>query len=103
MKFKKLSLPLVALLQALAVVIYCSLVALFIMSTGQLFDGPGGVWQIVLTLCLLVVSAAVTGFLVFAYPIYFFIEKEIKKALHLLGYTFLFLILTIIIILLIII
>ncbi|MBT4349739.1 hypothetical protein HOD19_03115 [bacterium] len=103
MKFKKLSMPLVALLQALAVVVYCSLVALFIMWTGELMDGPGGIWQIILSLCLLVVSAAVTGFLVFGYPIYLFLDKEVKKALNLLSYTFLFLILTIIIILLIII
>jgi|APSaa5957512535_1039671.scaffolds.fasta_scaffold380430_1 hypothetical protein len=103
MKFKKLPMPLVALLQALSVVVYCSLVALFIMWTGELMDGPGSIWQIILSLCLLVVSAAVTGFLVFAYPIYLFLDKKIKKALQLLGYTFLFLILIIILILLVVI
>jgi hypothetical protein len=101
MKFKKLPLPLLAFFQAALVAIYCGLVALFISWIGRFMDGPGEVWQIILSLCLLVVSAAITGFLVFGYPVYLFFDKEFKKALQLLGYTFLFLILIIVIILLI--
>ncbi len=44
----------------------------------------------ILMLFLLVFSAAVTGLLVFGYPVYLVLNKKIKEALKVLGYTFLY-------------
>ncbi len=92
MKFKKMPLPLVAFFQALFISLYCFAVVNFInwvdkTNFGENLYGP------LVMLSLLVFSAALCGFLFFGYAIYLLLEKEIKKALVLLGYTFLFLLL----------
>lgn len=92
MKFKKLPLPLIAFAQAFLITLYCFIVVNFInwvdkTNFGENLYGP------LVMLALLVFSAALCGFLFFAYAIYLLLEKEIKPALRLLAYTFLFLLL----------
>ena len=100
MKLKKLPLPLIAFFQALAVIIYCGLVASFFWYMDKVSIAPPGFSGISLMLFLLVFSAAVTGFLVFGYPAYLALHNRIKQALTVLGYTFLFSLLIIVILLL---
>ena len=95
MKFKNLPLPIIALSQVFLAATYIFLVANFMgwVEKGNL--GPSFL-GIVLMLCLLVLSASICGFLIFGYAIYLLLDKQTKEALILLGYTFLFLFLTII-------
>lgn len=77
-------------IQALAVVLYTGLVGVFIRTMDKLNFGEG-VFNIIFVLTLLVFSAAVTGLLVFGYAGYLVINKQIRPALNVLGFTFLFL------------
>ena len=56
------------------------------------------VWQNVMMLSLLVFSVALVGILLFGFPIYLIINKKVKQALRILGYTFLWLLLIIILV-----
>lgn len=92
MKFTKLPLPLVAFVQAFLTASYCFLVVNFInwvdtSHFGENLYGPA------IMLCLLVLSAGISAFLVFAYALYFVLDKRFKEALIVVGYTFLFLLL----------
>ena len=89
-KLKNPNLPLVGLLQALGVAAYCFLVAGLLWSFGKYFPAPMGFVGTVFMLFLLVISAAVTGALVFGYPAYLAWNRKIKEALTLFGYTLLF-------------
>ena len=80
---------LVGLLQALAVAIYCALIGSFIFYAGESGVQPGFV-GIFFMLVLLVFSAAVTGSLVLGLPAYLAVNKKIKEALFILGYTLFF-------------
>jgi hypothetical protein len=92
MRLDKLNTALVGFLQALGIAIYCFLVSQFFNFMQRFSDKPdpphflGGA----LMLLLLVFSVALCGILVFAYPVYLFINKKIKKALYILAYTLLF-------------
>lgn len=95
MKFTKLPLPLVAFGQAFLMALYCFLVVNFInwvdnSHFGENLYGPA------VMLCLLVLSAGLSAFLVFAYALYLVLDKRFKEALIVVGYTFLFLLLLII-------
>ncbi len=88
---QKNNLSLVGFLQAIGVAVYCALIS------GILYFGDNFVvidipiyFRMVLVLMLLVFSAAVTGSLVFGYPIYLALQKETRKALKVLSYTFLY-------------
>lgn len=81
---------LVGLLQALGVAIYCGLVSVSVNFGGSFFPEPPQFLGMAMVLLLLVFSAAVTGLLVFGYPVILALEKNIKRALFILGYTFLF-------------
>ncbi|MCB9802975.1 hypothetical protein H6761_03075 [Candidatus Nomurabacteria bacterium] len=95
MKFKHLPLPLVAFGQAFFTSVYVLLVGTFMQTVEKWNIGPN-VLGIVVILSLLVLSASVCGSLIFGYPIYLLFNKEVKSALILLGYTFLFLLLLIV-------
>lgn len=94
-KLRKLHPALIGLLQALAVAVYCFLVAGFVVLTQKLDFQPPQFLGIVLTLVLLVLSAAICGFLVFGMPLYLAYVRKwyLSKALKVLGFTFLFLLL----------
>lgn len=80
------------LLQALGVAVYCALVAgLFTILDESFTSIPPVMVMITFMLTLLVMSAAITGSIVFGYPTYLALNKNIKKALHIVAYTLLFL------------
>lgn len=100
MKFKKLPLPFVSFLQTLLLSLYVLLVGYFMQHIDEVTFGPNFI-GIAMMLCLLVLSAAICGFLIFAYPVYLLLDKEIKKAIWSVVYTFLFLLLIILLFLMI--
>ncbi len=100
MKLKKLPLPLISFLQAFLLSLYVLLVGYFMQHIDEVTFGPDFI-GIAMMLCLLVLSASISGFLIFGYPVYLLLDKEIKKALWSMAYTFLFLILVIILFLII--
>lgn len=80
----------IGLIQALGIAIYCGIIAGFFQLANEFLNGKPGMVGSVLMLTLLVFSAAITGLIVFGYPTYLAINKEIKKALQTLLYTLLF-------------
>lgn len=92
MKLNKLSPQLCGFLQALGIVIYVLFVGLVISQLESFNFEPPHPLGITMVLTLLVFSAAVSGTLVFGYPAYLLVNKETKRALMILGFTFLFLI-----------
>lgn len=95
---EKVNLVSVGFLQAVGVVLYCFLVGALMRGVVGKFENTPGLLGMVFMLCLLVFSAAVTGSLVFGYPVYLALNKEIKKALSVLLYTLLFSLLIIVLI-----
>jgi hypothetical protein len=92
----------VGLLQALGVGVYVVLIsAFFHLIERSEITPPGGFGTMIAILLLLVFSAAVTGSLIFGYPTYLIINKGLNRALQVLLYTSLFLLVTIIVALLI--
>jgi hypothetical protein len=100
MNLKKLTPNSIGLLQAIGVIIYCSIIAGFFYLMEKISPEPPMMMTgVALMLFLFVFSAAVTGLLVFGYPAYLAINKNVKEALRVLGFTFLYSLLIIIIIL----
>ena len=95
---KKLRPNAIGLLQALGVVIYIVLISTFLHYTNKFFETTPEIFVMILMLSLLVFSVAVTGSLVFLYPIYLLINKQKKESLIILAYTFLYCLLAILII-----
>ncbi len=87
---KKMSLPLVGLLQSLGILVYVLLVAAFMWNMERINYDPIGLLGAALMLFLLVFSAAICGLTVFGYPVYLVLDKKVKEAMMVLGYTFLF-------------
>jgi len=88
---KKLNSLTLGLIQSLVVFAYCFLVGILFMYGDSIFTGEKAAFVgIAMVLVLLVFSAAIMGLVVFGYPIYFFIQKNIKKALATVGYTVMF-------------
>ncbi len=88
---KKIDPPLIGLLQALGVVVYCVLIAGMLSLFAKTLTAPMGFFGSVLILVLLVFSVAVTGSIVFGYPAYLFLKnKQVKEALLILVYTLLY-------------
>jgi hypothetical protein len=89
-------------LQAVGVVAYCAVVATIIYLVGRIAFGPS-VFAITAFLLLFVLSAAITGSLVFGYAAYLAINQKIKEALMDLAYVLLwsklFILLTILVVL----
>jgi hypothetical protein len=75
-------------LQAFGVIGYCTVVATFIYFAGKIAFGPS-VFAITAFLLLFVLSAAITGSLVFGYAAYLALNKKIKEALMDLAYVLL--------------
>ena len=81
---------LIGLLQAVGVLIYCGLIAVFFFSMSKTTSQPEFI-GFFLILALFVFSAAITGSLVFGYPVYLaLVKNRIKEALTILAYTFLY-------------
>jgi uncharacterized membrane protein YbhN (UPF0104 family) len=87
---KKFNPSTIGLFQALGMVIYCSLVVGIMNWFGKIFFAPPGFWGSLLILVLLVFSAAVSGSIVFGYPAYLALNKKMKEALSILGFTALY-------------
>jgi len=88
---KKLNLSLIGFLQALGVLVYCGLISgLFWLLDSYFRSNPPQFAVMLFMLVILVFSAAVTGSLVFGYSVYLAMQKEIKQALKLLGFTLLY-------------
>jgi hypothetical protein len=85
----KLSSSTVGLLQALAVVGYISLVSLLLMSTNHFISKPPEFVAAIVMLTTFVLSAGITGTLVFGLPAYFALRSDIKRAISILAFTFL--------------
>jgi len=100
MNLNKLSPSLVGFLQAIAVGIYCSLVASFFWFTGNNFSQSPEILVATLMLFLLVFSATACATLVFVYPVYLMLQHDIRRALKILAYTLLYAIIVFIVILL---
>lgn len=88
---KRFNPNLIGFLQALGVVVYVALISGVLDILGKSFVQPAAFFTSVAILSLLVFSAAVTGSIVFAYPAYLGLNKRIKEALSVLGFTLLYL------------
>jgi len=86
-----MSTPKLGFFQALGVLIYCSLIGALMWGLETFFKTPPQFLAISFVLLLLVLSAAVTGTLIFGYPAYLVFNKKVKKALTLVGFTLLYL------------
>lgn len=91
MKIRQYSANLIGLTQALAIALYCFLIASFIslMEKVKLTPEPFIIGMIMLI--LLVVSATICGIIVFGLPLLLILDKETKKALRILAFTILYL------------
>ncbi|MFH0818833.1 MAG: hypothetical protein V1898_02450 [Patescibacteria group bacterium] len=93
---KKFQNLLIGLVQAVGVSVYCLLIAGFFWVMDNFApDSENMIFAMSIMLMLLVLSAAICGLTVFGYPLYLVINKEVKKALYVLAWTFLFLLLII--------
>ena len=90
-KYLERSAPsILGLLQAVGVIIYCAIIASFFFFMAKSQANPG-FFGFFLMLLLLVFSAAITGSLVFGYPVYLAVVKnKIKEALEILAFTLLY-------------
>jgi hypothetical protein len=86
-------------LQAAGVIAYCSVVATIIYLVGKINFGPS-VFAIAAFLLLFVLSAAITGSLVFGYAAYLALNQKVKEALMDLAYVLLWAILFILLVIL---
>jgi len=86
---KKESLPVVAFLQALGLVVYCGLVGLIFWKGGDWFGKPPHLFfGPVMLLVLFVASALISALIVLGYPfILFWEKKKTVEALKLVIYT----------------
>src|SRR3989339_352406 len=96
MNLKKLNLPLIGFLQASGVISYCFFMGVFMWFANRLMGEPPEFWGVTLMMILLVFSAAITGVLVFGYPVYLVINRRIKESLLVFAYTLLYLLIMII-------
>jgi len=75
------------IVQSLGVFIYTSGIAWFLFNGKELFGENNSFWQPLAMLLLLVVSAAITGSLVFGKTIYLYLDGFKKESVKLLIYT----------------
>jgi len=88
LKKKKFSLSFIAFLQALGLVVYCSLVGLFIWQGENIFGPPYTFLGPAMFLVLFVASALISALLILGYPFLLFWEKKrLIEALKLVIYT----------------
>ena len=79
----------IGLLQALGIIAYTILISGLLQTLNNLSITPPGILGVALMLAILVFSAAVTSSLVFGYAAYLALNKKVKEALYILGYTLL--------------
>lgn len=94
----KISPALVGLYQAAGVILYTILIATLFASVGN-FEAELPQFVVMpIMLSLLVLSAGLTGTLVFGLPVYFtFAKNNVKRAINILAYTFLYLLTTVLV------
>ncbi|PIZ42668.1 hypothetical protein COY34_02405 [candidate division WWE3 bacterium CG_4_10_14_0_2_um_filter_42_8] len=69
-------------LESLLTVTYCLGVGLLMTYLGAHFSQPNQIVASLLLLLLFIVSALITATLVLGYPIYFFLQKDLKTAIQ---------------------
>lgn len=88
LKKKNFSLSFIAFLQALGLVVYCSLVGYFMWQGETIFGPPYYFLGPAMFLVLFVLSALISAFLILGYPfILFWEKKQTIRALKLVIYT----------------
>ena len=80
----------IGFLQAVGLVVYCLLIAVFFQYAEKFIPRPTGFFVTAFMLFLFVFSAAVTGSLVFGYPAYLALNQHMKEALTVFGFTLLY-------------
>ncbi len=90
MKIQNLSLPFLAFLQATGLLVYITLVSLFMINANKIFGPIGNFLGPMAFLLLFVVSAMISGFLVLGRAGFLFWEKKYKEAFALVGWTLAF-------------
>lgn len=85
----KVSASLVGLCQALGVGVYTAIIAAFLYLVGQSGLQPG-YWGVVVMLVLLVLSAAITGSLVFGLAAYHALRGRTRLGFEIFAYTILY-------------
>lgn len=97
LKKKNFSLSFIAFLQALGLVVYCSLVGYFMWQGETIFGPPYYFLGPAMFLVLFVASALISSLLILSYPfILFWEKKQLIKALKLVIYTIVWLVLFIV-------
>lgn len=81
---------LIGLYQALGVVVYAFLISNLFFFLERIAVAPPSYLGFTLILVLLIFSAAITGSIIFGYPVYLAFNKETKQALSVLGFTLLY-------------
>jgi hypothetical protein len=99
MKLKNLSPNTIGLLQAIGIILYCALIASFFNFLEKTQAKPPAMLGFIVILFLLVVSATITGLMVFGYPVVLALDKKITRALQVIAYTLLYSVLIIILVL----
>ncbi len=76
-------------MNAVGTATYVVLVATFLNNASRIFgpDEPKTILVPITMLLLLIMSASITGFLVFGRPVLWYLDGKKKEALSLLGYT----------------
>lgn len=76
-----------SLLLALATTAYITLVSILMIYLNEYITGQPQMISIIMVLLLLVISAAVCGSLIFAWPVYKMIKGEMRQGFKILGIT----------------
>lgn len=96
----KSKVSLIGFLQAFGLIVYCSLIAGLFRFADTFITGAPGFLITAFMLLLFVFSAAVTGSIVFGYPVYLALNQRITEALSVFAYTLLFCFVIIVVVLL---
>jgi len=82
----------IGFLESLGIVLYCVFISGFFMIMEKYLSTPPQFMGMAVMLVILVLSAAITGSMVFGYPVYLILkENKVKEGLQVLGYFALFL------------
>jgi len=85
---RKPSLPLIAFLQALGLVVYCNFVGLLVWRGEKLFGPPFGFWGPAFFFVVFSLSALIAALMTLGYPVVlFWVRKKRKTAIRLVLYT----------------
>lgn len=76
-----------AIINALATTAYVTAVGIFMFYANHIFGKEDNLFSPVVAMMLLVLSAAVTGSLLFGQPVMWYVDGKKKQALQLLGAT----------------